>query len=81
MHDVFPIFTGLDVRENYLNVLQMQMFNDTNFWANIGVGNNVTDRSIVAKDDMDKRGPQTINYQILDRTKIDYEVGNIVVRF
>ena len=57
----------------------MQMFEDTNIWVNVGIGNEVTDVQIGSKDDLEKRDPQTINYKMVDKTKVDFEVSSFVM--
>ena len=66
--------TGLDIKENYLNVLQMHLFGDASVWVNVGVNNSITDVKIGSLADLDARGPQTINYQILDTSKVEHEI-------
>ena len=66
--------SGLDIKENYMNVMWMHLFGDASVWVNVGIGNETTDVKIGTLADLESRGAQTINYQILDTDKIEHEV-------
>ena len=67
----------MDIRENYLNALWMHLFGDASVWVNIGVGDGTTDIQIGSLADLESRGAQSINYQILDTGKINHEVRSV----
>ena len=52
----------------------MQLFSDAKVWVNVGIGNNITDVKIGSLADVNSRDPQTINYQILDTSRIEHEI-------
>ena len=64
---------GLDVKENYKNVIRWNLFPDTSLWANIGQGNPATDEMLKTRAEMKNRS-QTINHARVDLTKVEMEV-------
>ena len=64
---------GLDVKENYNNVIRWNLFPDTSLWANIGQGNPATDEMLKTRAEMKNRS-QTINHARVDLTKVEMEV-------
>ena len=52
----------------------MHLFSDASVWVNVGVDNKITDIKIGSLADLNSRGPQTINYQILDTSRIEHEI-------
>ena len=67
------IRAGLDVKENYKNVLQIRLVDDAGLWANIGnhdgAGN---DKKIENLDDLKTRA-QNVNYQRVSFDKMNVE--------
>ena len=64
----------MDIRENYLNLLRMNMFPDGKLWVNVGIDDEKRDMQIGNLDDLLKKQPQMVNYQAVDWSKYDYEV-------
>ena len=67
-------FTGLDVREVYLNTFPLHLFDDASFWVNVGVGKEETDDIRKTLKDLKNKAAQTVNYQRVDLAKYDYEI-------
>ena len=64
---------GMDVKENFNNVVRFEYFGDAGVWANIGQGNAATDAMLKTLDEMKER-VQTVNYQRVDMKKVTVEV-------
>ena len=64
---------GFDIKENFLNVIRVDFFQDSAIWANIGVGQNAKDEKLKNLADARDR-IQSINYQRIDLTRMEYEV-------
>ena len=57
---------GMDIKENYFNVLRFDFFSDAGVWSNVGVGDESTDHIVRTLDELTD-GYQTVNYQRVDR--------------
>ena len=64
---------GVDIRENFNDVVRFHLFDDAGLWANIGQGNYTTDKMMRNLRDM-KKINQTVSYQRVDQSKVDVEV-------
>ena len=69
----FP-YKGMDIKENYQNVLPLKMFPDGRVWANVGSGEKSRSHHIGDLKDIYTKKPQIIDYQAIDFTKYNYEV-------
>ena len=64
---------GFDIKENFQNVLRVQLFGDAGIWVNIGSGDAIKDAKIDNLNDARDRA-QSANYQRIDLSKIQHEV-------
>jgi len=64
---------GMDIKENFLNVIRVNLFADAGIWVNVGSGNNATDEKLKTLTDIRKR-LQSLNYQSVDLSKVNYEI-------
>ena len=64
---------GLDIKEIFFNAIRVHLFEDAGIWVNIGSGNNETDEKFRTLGEIRDR-VQSINYQGVDLTKVNYEV-------
>ena len=64
---------GLDIRENFNDVVRFELFPDAGIWGNIGQGKPETDKMQKTLEELKKR-VQTVNWQRLDLGKVDFEV-------
>jgi len=64
---------GMDIRENFNDVVRLTQFPDAGIWANIGQGNPDTDKMPTNLREM-KEWNQTVNYERIDLSKMDAEV-------
>ena len=67
------IRAGLDIKENYVKIIQLNWFPGATAWANIGQGNPETDEMLKTLKEMMERF-QTVNYQAIDQEKVDIEI-------
>ena len=67
------IRAGLDIKENYVKIIQLHQFPGATAWANIGQGNRTTDKMPQNLEEMRQR-PQTVNYTAIDQKKVDIEI-------
>ena len=74
-HILFVILSaGIDIKENYLNVLPLKLFPDGRLWVNVGSLDNETRNFQVANlNDLATKDPQILNYQPVDFDKYNYE--------
>jgi len=63
---------GMDISENFNSILEMKAFGDAGIYANVGQGNEATDKMQNTLDEMKNRA-QTINFQRVDESKIEFE--------
>ena len=63
---------GFDIKENYVNVLRFELFNDAGLWFNIGVGNPATHERVNTLTEMKSRA-QTVNYRRMDLRNMNNE--------
>ena len=64
----FSPHAGLDIKENYPNVLPLRMFRDAKLWANVG------DDQIHNFQELEKKVTQKVDYQVVDLSKYNYEI-------
>ena len=67
------IRAGLDIKENYVKIIQLHQFPGATAWANIGQGNSGTDKMPTNLEQMKER-VQTVNYTEIDHKKVDIEI-------
>ena len=67
------IRAGLDIKENYVKIIQLNWFPGATAWANIGQGNLETDEMLKTLNEMIARN-QTVNYTPIDQEKVDIEI-------
>lgn len=68
------IRAGLDIKENYHNVIQWKFFPDAGVWSNVGLPNNAASNYVTTKyKDFVAKRQQTVNYQRVDFSKVDVE--------
>jgi len=63
---------GFDIKENFLNLIRVELFQDAAVWANIGVGDHAKDEKLKNLADARDR-IQSVNYQQIDLTRMEYE--------
>ena len=73
MHYSIDLLLGMDIKDNYHNVLRFDFMSDAGVWANVGVGNPATDRVVSDLNAMRSR-VQTINFEEVDLEKVDFEL-------
>jgi len=64
---------GMDIRENFNDVVRLYQFPDAGVWANVGQGNAKTDMAAKNLEEL-KEYNQTLNYQRIDLEKMGVEV-------
>ena len=64
---------GIDVQENFSDVVRFKFFPDAGVWANIGQGNEQTDKMPQTLEELTSRA-QTVNFQRIDLSKVDVEL-------
>ena len=64
---------GMDIRENFNDVVRFYLFPDAGLWGNIGQGIPETDAMQKTLEELRER-VQTVNWQRLDLGKVDVEV-------
>ena len=64
---------GIDIRENFNDVVRFNQFHDAGLWANVGQGNLTTDRMMKNLKEMQTRN-QTLNYKRVDYSKVELEM-------
>ena len=64
---------GIDIRENFSDVVRFTLFPDAGIWANVGQGNPETDKMQQTLEELRSRA-QTVSYKRVDLDKVDVEV-------
>ena len=64
---------GMDIRENFNDVVRFHLFPDAGIWGNIGQGKPGTDKMPKTLEELKER-VQTVDWQRLDLEKLDFEV-------
>ena len=67
------IRAGLDIKENYVKIIQLDQFPGATVWANIGQGNPETDERPKTLEEMRER-PQTVKHAAIDQEKVEIEI-------
>jgi len=75
-HKVGPlgIRAGLDIKENYINILRVNFFPDARIWVNVGTEDKSRNEQVKNLEDVYTKKPQLVNFQAVDLSKYDYEI-------
>ena len=67
---------GLDIKENYHNLIRVTQFPDAGIWVNVGTDDKSRNKQVRDLTDIynQTKKPQLVNYQAMDLTKYDVEL-------
>ena len=54
----------MDIKENYINVLKVELFPDAGIWVNVGTDDMSRNKQVKDLGDVYTKKPQMVNFQV-----------------